>query len=256
MPDGGTPAIQNAKRLVVTPVDLAFLRRGDAPNGGALPSVVALGRAADGEALLLLRFNVVIPKDATVLEAYLLLERTAAVDSDPTPITLHAARIIDPWDGRSISWALQPRVEETRSPSTTIDPAGRSLVRLDVRDLVNHWRRHEKLDQGIAVVADSTSTTGMAFALTVSHESGQVEVASNPEGQGTSNPGFGGAGPVSGASVSDTEARAGKERSGPRLELYVKEATLPIDAGTDSGDDGGKDGGGESKPDGAVPRKP
>ncbi len=257
MPDGGVPAIQNAKRILVTPVDVAFVRRGDAPNGGALPPVVALGRAADAEALLLLRFNVAIPKDATVLEAYVMLERTAAVDSDPTPITLHAARIVDPWDGRSISWALQPRIEETRSPSTTVDPAARALVRLDVRDLVNHWRRHEKSDQGIAVLADTTSATGMAFALTVSHESGQMEVA---EPQGAANPGFGGVGPSAGAAVSDGHGtgdfHAGAQRSGPRLELYVKEATVVSDAGTDGGEDSGKDGGTESKPDAAVPRKP
>jgi len=216
MPDGGVPAIQNAKRVVYPPVDLAFIRRGDGAMGGAVPPVVALGRASDSEALLLLRFHVPLPKDATVLEAYVLLERSNAVDSDPTPITLHAARIVDPWDGRSISWGTQPRVEEFRSPATTIDPAARALVRVDVRDLVQRWRRHEKSDHGIAIVADNSSATGMAFALTVVGEAGERDT--EPTAGATSS--------IGGASVSGSEAHGselpGLQRSGPRLELYVK----------------------------------
>jgi hypothetical protein len=216
MPDGGVPAIQNAKRIVYTPTDLAFIRRGDAAMGGALPPVVALGRSSDSEALLLMRFNIPIAKDATVLEAYVLLERSAAVDSDPTPITLHAARIVDPWDGRSISWGTQPRVEETRSPATTIDPAARALVRVDVRDLVQHWRRHEKSDHGIAIVADNQSSTGMAFALTVVGEAGQWDTEPAPGATST----FGGA-PAAGAEAHGSEI-PGQQRSGPRLEIYMK----------------------------------
>jgi hypothetical protein len=186
LPDGGVPAIQNAKRLVYAPVDVAYVRRGDGANGGALPAIASLGRASDAEAILFLRFDVPLAKDANVVEAYVVLDRTSAVDTDPTPITLHVARIVDAWDGRSISWASQPRVEDTRSPSTTIDPGARARVRLDVRDLVQHWRRHEKSDRGLAVVADTTSETGMAFALTAVSEVDQAE------------------------------------RTGPRLELYVR----------------------------------
>jgi hypothetical protein len=199
LPDGGMPAIQNARRLVLDPVDVAYVRRGEGASGGELPAIFTLGRGADGEALLFLRFLVPIAKDAKILEAYLLLERTDAVDSDPTPITLHASRIVDPWDGRSISWARQPRLEETRSPSTTIDPSGRMLIRLDVRELVKRWRLHEKSEQGIAVVADNASATGMAFALTVAQEAQAVAAEPAP-----------------------TEPHPGPQRSGPRLELYVK----------------------------------
>ena len=41
---------------------------------------------------------------------------------------------------------------------------GRPLVRIDVRDLVTHWKARDPRDQGIAIVADDTSRTGMAFA--------------------------------------------------------------------------------------------
>jgi hypothetical protein len=146
-----------------------------------------------------------LAKEANVVEAYLLLERADVVDTDPTPITLHAARIVEPWDGRSISWALQPRFEDVRAPSTTVMPTGKTLVRVDVRELVQRWRQHEKTDQGIAVVADNASPTGMAFALSVAEESSTSERSANEAQGGITDP-----------------VHTGQERAGPRLELYVK----------------------------------
>jgi hypothetical protein len=143
-----------------------------------------MGAEADAGAVLYLRFSVPLPKDANVLEAYLLLDRSESVDVDPQAITLHAARIVEPWDGRFVSWLDQPRVEDTRSPSTTVTPS-RELVRVDVRDLVLRWRAHDPRDQGIALLAEGASKTGLVFALTAT-----------------------------------TEGAA--ERLGPRLELYVK----------------------------------
>ena len=225
LPDGGVPAIQSARRLVVSPVDVAYIRRGDGANGGALPEVATLGQDAQSEALLLLRFSVPIPKEANVLEAYLLLERSHAVDVDPTPITFHAARIEGPWDGRSITWALQPRVADTLSPSTTVIPTGRTLVRLDVRDLVQHWRLHDPRDQGLAVVAETTSPTGMAFALTAAPEAAMVSAepsssASSPTSPASSSGGASSGGPAERATSADS--RTGAQRAGPRLELYIK----------------------------------
>lgn len=162
---GGVPAIQTARRIVLEPVAVAYVRRGDAMRGGALPPSFTLGRESDGEARLYLRFDAPIPRETTVVEAYLLLERTSDLDSDPAPIMLHAARVIDTWDPRSIAWARQPRIEETRSPSTTITSAGRSRVRLDVKDLVVRWKSHDKSDQGLVILADTKSPTGIAFAF-------------------------------------------------------------------------------------------
>jgi hypothetical protein len=161
--NNGTAAIQSARRLVFEPVDAAYVAR-RAPGG--LPPVVALGRASDPEAMLLLRFSIPLAKEANLLEAYLLLERADAIDVDPQPLTLHAARIVDAWDGRSTSWPVQPRIEETRSPTTTVQPAAGRFVRLDVHDLVQRWRAREKDDQGLVVLADDATPTGMAFAST------------------------------------------------------------------------------------------
>ncbi|MEO6419963.1 MAG: DNRLRE domain-containing protein [Polyangiaceae bacterium] len=162
---GGVPAIQTSRRIVVEPVAVAYVRRGDVMKNGALPPSFTLGRESDGGARLYLRFSVPIPRETTVIEAYLLLERTSDLDSDPSPITLHAARVVETWDPRSIAWALQPRIEETRSPSTTITSAGRARVRLDVKDLVVRWKAHDRSDQGLVILADTKSPTGVAFAF-------------------------------------------------------------------------------------------
>ena len=65
----------------------------------------ALGRDS---AVLMLRFSVPLPTTANLVEAYVVLRRSDAVDDDPAPISLHATRIIDGWEQRSISWARQP----------------------------------------------------------------------------------------------------------------------------------------------------
>ena len=156
------PAIDAARRLVVHPVDLAYVRRGDGVSGGGLPPLFALGKDS---AVLMMRFSVALPSTANVVEAYVVLRRSDAVDDDPAPISLHATRIVEAWESRSISWALQPRMVETRTPATVVEPGGPSLVRLDVRDLVRQWPRHDARDQGIAVVADNETRTGTTFAF-------------------------------------------------------------------------------------------
>ena len=196
------PAVDSARRLVVRPVDLAYLRCGDGPSGGALPPVFALG---SGGGKLFLRFAVSVPRTANIVEAYVVLHRSPVVDDDPTPISLHATRIVESWKGGSISWALQPRSTDTRSPSTLVEPAGGSLVRLDVRDLVRQWARRDPADHGIAVVAENESRTGTTFALT----------ATGAERASTDTVGVGriAAGPSSPAVAPDVE---------PYLELYVR----------------------------------
>jgi hypothetical protein len=156
------PAVDSARRWVVPPSDLAFVKRGDSAGDGALPPLFALGRSAG---VLFLRFSVALPANANVIEAYVCLRRATVVDDDPAPIVLHATRIIDSWEGRSTSWAFQPRLREARTPATIVEPGGPGLVRIDVRDLVRQWAKRDPSDQGIAVVAENESRTGTTFAL-------------------------------------------------------------------------------------------
>ena len=160
------PAALSARRLVVRPVDLAYVRRGDdrlSPDSrGALPPAFALGRDS---AVLLMRFKAALPANATIVEAYVVLRRDASVDDEPAPISLHATRIVEGWDARSISFARQPLLAQTRLPTTVVAPNGPSLVRLDVREIVLQWAKHDPSDNGIAVVAENQSPSGTMFAF-------------------------------------------------------------------------------------------
>jgi hypothetical protein len=155
------PAVDAARRVVVRPVDLAFVRRGDGASS-SLPPLIVLGR---DDARLFLRFSVDLPPNANVVEAYVVLRRSRVVDDDPTPFSLHATRIIQDWSSGSTSWALQPRTASMRLPTTRVDPSARTLVRVDVRDLVRQWGKHDRLDHGIAIETAGESATGTAFAL-------------------------------------------------------------------------------------------
>jgi len=109
-------------------------------------------------------------------------------------------RVIEPWDERSLSWSVQPRVEEVGSPVTRVLPASGALVRLDVRALVERWRRRTGADFGLAIVSDASGGAsrsrprGMAFALAPSGDSADAR-----------------------------SSGAGSEGArGPRLELYLR----------------------------------
>jgi hypothetical protein len=203
---GVKPAIDNARRLVVRAVDLAYVRPGDGPSGGELPPHFTLGR---DRAVLLLRFAAPVTPTTNVVEAYLVLRRSDAVDDDPSPVSLHATRIVEAWNGRSTSWALQPRTVETKTPSTTVDPGGPSLVRLDVRDVVREWARRDPSDHGLAVRADTSSRSGMTFAFRAVGGERPTEL----DGLSGGGPSVGPRAEVRSSSAPDAE---------PYLELYVR----------------------------------
>jgi hypothetical protein len=115
--------------------------------------------------MLFLRFAVPMPHETTVLEAYLLLDRIPDATVDLAPIALHTARVVGAWDSRSLTWGSQPSIQEVGAPVTRIAGGSGATVRLEVRELLQRWRKRERDDFGVAVVADGRSTTGVTFAL-------------------------------------------------------------------------------------------
>jgi hypothetical protein len=206
--------LYQTRRLVLPPVEIARLGPGD--SRATVPRVAILARRRDAASVLLLRFEVDLPPGTTIVEAHLVLDRAPTVDADPAPIVLRAARIVDPWAAGSLSWGRAPRLEDARLAATTIDDARRT-VRLDVRPLVRRWRLHAPDDQGIAVVADRSSATGMGFAVAEGVGSGDDAPLASPVHAPGPPPLFA----FEGAEGSAGPALARSSR-GPRLELYVK----------------------------------
>jgi hypothetical protein len=156
----GSPAIATATRALYDPVDAAYLAPGQAPVSDG----IAVFGQADG-AMALYRFAVPLAPEASVVEAYLLMERAADVDSDPAPVLLHTARVVAAWDSRSISWARQPALEEVGGAQTWVPGSSSSVVRLEVRAMVERWRRRRHDDFGLVVLAEGHSPTGVSFVL-------------------------------------------------------------------------------------------
>ncbi len=222
---GTTPTIAEqgdsgavVRRLVVAPVDVAWLRRGDGVRAAsAMPALFTLGRASDGGAVLLTRFSVPLARETQIVEAYLLLGRSDAADTDPSPVSLHATRIVDAWDSLAVSWSTQPRTEEAAAAATRVDGTSRVLVRIDVRPIVARWLQHDRRDQGIAVIAEGTTATGIPFAFLPTQPSG----GPRPPASGVQAPAI--------AVFQERPDRGGPagdappaELLSPRLELYVK----------------------------------
>lgn len=160
---GATPAIDSARRLLFAPIDVAWTHRGAEDGSEGSPAIATLGRG-DG-AVLFLRFALPLPRETNVLEAYLLLDRVPGATTDPAQLSLHTARVVGPWDARSLTWGSQPPVEEIGAPVTRVGGGLGATVRLEVRDLLQRWRKREHDDFGLAVLADGRSATGIAFAL-------------------------------------------------------------------------------------------
>lgn len=163
------------------------MRRYHGPEG--TPVLATLG-SGDG-ALLLLKFAVDLshlPPEPRIVAAFVLLERSTAVDAQPGAILLRGSRVAEPWDSRSVSWGLQPHVDPSTGPRTRVLPSSGTLVRVEVSELVRQWLKRSRDEFGVAVEADGPSGAGMTFALVPGPPEAENEVA----------------------------------LQGPRLELYVK----------------------------------
>lgn len=192
MCEGAPSPLAGSRRIVLLPSDIAVVEPG-APAGGSLPSILTLGRAIDRQRLLL-RFDLKLDRSATILRASVMLDRSDATVPDPAPVSIHAERVIGRWDPRIVTWATTPAVQDVRSPRTVVESAGPARVRIDVTDIARRWLSHDAADQGIVIVAENTTPTGVAFAL------GSTSLLF-PDARPSGEP---------------------ADRSAPRLEVYVR----------------------------------
>jgi len=191
--DAGTASLQTSRRLVLDATEVALIQRGSSRGPGELPTSATLGRAEEGPAAVLLRFDV--PADLEVLEGYLLVEHVGEGARSGDGVGLHAERIIGPWQARTVTWLDGPELKDVHAPSVVVRHGATPTLRLDVKPLFQRARGAEPPDQGVALMIDQKTANG-------------VEVVLLP----------GVASPLPG----DPETHDGASHQAPRLELYVK----------------------------------
>ncbi len=160
--DAGSPLV---KRRAFAPTDLAWLTP-QTREGAGVPLNVGLGSPAGG--VLLLRFaDVVVPAD--LVEAYVVLRRVPDVDPPTGIVVLHAERVQDDWESRTLSPSRAPRLFDLHAPETRVLGAADEVVRVDVRALVSGWATRSAAHQGIAIVATSDRGAPLYVALAPVH---------------------------------------------------------------------------------------
>ncbi len=155
--------LYQARRLVLAPTEVARLAPGDA-RCGETPRASRSGARGTRASMLLLRFALDLPPDATILEAPTSSSIARAVDRRGSVPDRPPRRPDRRALGRPIG-RVGPRATPRRRSGSAITGRGvwvrlRHVVRVDVRSLVRRWRLHAADDQGIAMLADRASRHG------------------------------------------------------------------------------------------------
>jgi hypothetical protein len=155
------------RRFVLEPVDIAFIQRGSGLLAGLLPASATLGRASDGPAAVLLRFE--LPRDVDLVQANLVFDRARdtlqQVGGDGAGVALHAERIVGPWSGAMATWLDGPELEDPHTAAIVLRRDSPSRVRLDVTSLVKPSSTDAPPDQGLALLAHVSTASGAAIVL-------------------------------------------------------------------------------------------
>lgn len=159
-PAATTPASPETVRIVLPPKDIAVV---SARGPGGLGDAVALGRAANGETTILLRYMTSFRDDAEVVRAFIVLEPVSGAEPPRTPTRVEIARILEPWSSATVSYGREPRLAMPEL-SAIVPPRTPPRVRLEVTDIVRRWPRRRTDDQGIAVVARGDDPVGTVVA--------------------------------------------------------------------------------------------
>ncbi|MGK3976149.1 hypothetical protein WMF38_31140 [Sorangium sp. So ce118] len=171
-PASALPSPIDARRVLLPPADVAVLAEdGDAAPG--LPDAVALGRAATGDVVLLLRFAPTFGVDADIASAFVVLEPTPLAPPAEGALTLDVARILEPWRSETATWGRQPRLS-IPEPAALVRRRPTTPLRIDVTALVRGWARRRLDDHGIAILAPGSDAVGAAYSMGLSQGTGPL----------------------------------------------------------------------------------
>ncbi|MEJ7728706.1 MAG: DNRLRE domain-containing protein [Polyangiaceae bacterium] len=128
----------------------------------ARPEASALGQAARGSTVLLLRYAPRWSDAAEVEAAFLVLEPLAGAPPVQGPVRVELARVLEPWSAESATWARQPRLG-LPALAATLRSAPPGPLRLEVTHIVRGWAKRPRGEHGIAVLASGEDPFGAVF---------------------------------------------------------------------------------------------
>jgi hypothetical protein len=160
-PSDANVSPSDARRVVLEPKDLAVLTARDGES--VVPDVVALGRAANGSTVLLLRFEASWRDDVDVASAFLVFDPRPGAVPARTTTKVEAARILEPWSSSTVSWGRQPRLGLPELAGA-VRPTPSRILRLDVTRWVRDWQKRLPDDHGLAVLTDGGDVFGSTYS--------------------------------------------------------------------------------------------
>lgn len=168
-----TPSPADAQRVLLQPADIAVLTsRGDVDGPGRsgrgrLPEAIALGGAASGSTVVLLRFAASWRDDAEIASAFLVLDPVEGAPPAASQVSLEVARILEPWTSETASWGRQPRLSIPELAALARRRPAAPL-RIEVTRLVRGWAKRASDDHGIALLAPGRDPVGLALSMGIS----------------------------------------------------------------------------------------
>lgn len=131
--------------------------------------LIALGRGAWGETVVLLRFDGV-PR-AEVVGAFVVFDPMQGVLWPRRVVDVELATVLEPWSAEGTSWGTQPRLD-VPTLAARIGPSAPVPLRIDVTRVVQRWAERPSEDHGLALVARGDDPTGAVYTTGLSGEGG------------------------------------------------------------------------------------
>jgi hypothetical protein len=171
-PADSLPSPIDAQRVLLSPEDIAVIDsiRGEVVSDG-VPDAIALGRASDGDMVVLLRFSATWRDDAEIASAFVVLDPVVGAPPAERAMTLEIARILEPWHSETATWGRQPRLSIPKAAAVVRRRPALPL-RIDVTTLVRDWARRRQEEHGIAILAPGDDAVGAAYSMGSSQGAG------------------------------------------------------------------------------------
>ena len=160
-------APESARRIRVLPIEMAVVSSRGGGGGGSLPPEIALGGAALGSIVVLLKFPTPWGNHVRVASAFLTLEPSEGSLPETQPVEVSVSRVLEPWSKAEVSWGRLPRLStpEARAFATASPP---KTLRIDVSAIVQRWARGRTNEQGIALMTGPDASTGATYSTGIS----------------------------------------------------------------------------------------